>query len=91
MPFIVAIEIVMPLVLLGVGERTRGAIFYQHNQFAKELEKFSLGVNRSYTGRRATNSPTPSTASRLNGSFSLYVFFYAVILNLYSLIGMHQM
>jgi len=75
MPFIVAIENVMPLVALGVGKRTRGTRFSQHNQSAKELETFSLGVNGSCTWRRASNSLTPSAASRLNGSFAWYVSF----------------
>jgi len=75
MPFIVAIENVMPLVASGVGKRTRGTRFSQHNQPAKELETFSLGVNGSCTWRRASNSLTPSAASRLNGSFSWYASF----------------
>jgi pyruvate dehydrogenase E2 component (dihydrolipoamide acetyltransferase) len=75
MPFIVAIENVMPLVALGVGKRTRGTRFSQHNQPAKEPETFSLGVNGSCTWRRTSNSLTPSAASWLNGSLSWYVSF----------------
>jgi pyruvate dehydrogenase E2 component (dihydrolipoamide acetyltransferase) len=72
MPFIVAIENVMPLDLLGVGKRTRGTRFSQHYQPTKELEPFSLGVNGNCSWRRASNSLTPSAASWLNGSFSWY-------------------
>lgn len=54
----------------GVGKRTRGTRFSQHNQPVKELETFSPGVNGSCTWRRASNSLTPSAASWLSGSFS---------------------
>ncbi|GJM89964.1 hypothetical protein PR202_ga06196 [Eleusine coracana subsp. coracana] len=53
----------------GVGKRTGGTQFRQYSQPAKELETFkvSLGVNRSYTWRRASTNIIPNG---LNGSFS---------------------
>ncbi|KAL6848480.1 hypothetical protein ACP4OV_021774 [Aristida adscensionis] len=56
----------------GTRKRTGGANFSQHNQPAKMLEtsKVSVGVNRSYTWRRAPSSSIPNTISGLNGSFS---------------------
>ncbi|AQK70557.1 dihydrolipoamide S-acetyltransferase1 [Zea mays] len=54
----------------GIGKRTRGTRFSQHNQPAKQLETFSAGVNGSCTWRIASNSLTPSAASWLSGSFS---------------------
>ncbi|CAM0148740.1 unnamed protein product [Urochloa decumbens] len=54
----------------GVGKRTGGTRFSKHSQPAKELETFSLGVSRSYTWTRASNSLIPSAVGGLNGSFS---------------------
>ncbi|PUZ73651.1 hypothetical protein GQ55_1G004400 [Panicum hallii var. hallii] len=54
----------------GVGKRTGGTRLSKHSQPAKELETFSVGVNRSYTWTRASNSRIPSAVSGLNGSFS---------------------
>lgn len=54
----------------GIGKRTIGTRFSQHNQPTKQLETFSAGVNGSCTWRIASNSLTPSAASWLSGSFS---------------------
>ncbi|XP_062224377.1 dihydrolipoyllysine-residue acetyltransferase component 2 of pyruvate dehydrogenase complex, mitochondrial-like isoform X2 [Phragmites australis] len=55
----------------GVGKRTGGTSFSQYNQPEKELETFkvSLGVNRSYTWRRAPSSSVLNSIGGLNGSF----------------------
>jgi len=80
MPYVVAIHCVMPLISSGVGKRTGGTRLSKHRQPAKELETFSVGVNRSYTWTRASNSRIPSAVSSLNGSFSWYVFFILLFL-----------
>uniref|UniRef100_A0A0A9DBX9 Uncharacterized protein n=1 Tax=Arundo donax TaxID=35708 RepID=A0A0A9DBX9_ARUDO len=76
----------------GAGKRTGGNKFFQYNKHAKELETFKvpLGVNRSYTWRRAPTSSIPNAVSGLNGSFSWYLFIYCIIFSLFGCIGTHE-